>query len=261
MNSKIKHKQYTDSEVREQVLNLVKHSDSSWTTTDAFRSSLVHKGIAKYRIHSVLSQLAAEKQLIRVFDCQLGWKYTVNSAYVAQKFGQNYTIAKPVNKWGPWRFASNLTLVNDENYEIDLEQVNSSAKMLDWIFQVSKKGRDQYCVNSLVLAFNDIFKPQKNCCSFGVDKDFSGSELAKIYWGRINPNQHNKRRCIKPSLRFKILHRDNSTCQVCGVTAADGAKLQIDHILPVSKGGTNEESNLRVLCSECNIGRGDRYDT
>jgi rubredoxin len=65
-----------------------------------------------------------------------------------------------------------------------------------------------------------------------------------------------KRQPIKPSLRFEILKRDNYRCQMCGVTAKDGATLEIDHIHPVSKGGTNEPDNLQVLCRECNAGKG-----
>ena len=166
------------------------------------------------------------------------------------------------NKWGPWRFEDNLVLVNGEDYEIDLEQINSSAKMLDWIFQISHKIRkSEYCVESLVEAFDDIFKPQSNCCSFGADKQFSGSKLAKEYRSKLKAERQKTRSYLKPSLRFKILHRDKYRCQACGASAASGADLHVDHILPVSKGGTNEESNLRVLCSECNIGRGNRYDT
>jgi 5-methylcytosine-specific restriction endonuclease McrA len=65
-----------------------------------------------------------------------------------------------------------------------------------------------------------------------------------------------QRKTIKPSLRFEILRRDNYRCQMCGVTAKDGATLEIDHIYPVSKGGTNEPDNLQVLCRDCNAGKG-----
>ena len=164
-------------------------------------------------------------------------------------------------QWGPWRFKDNLVLINDDEYDIDLEKINSNSEMLNWIFQMRKKRQDLYCVKSFVDALNDIFYPQRNCCSWGDNKEFSGTKLAEAYRKKLKAQRQKTRSYLKPSLRFKILHRDQYRCQTCGASAAGGADLHIDHILPVSKGGTNDESNLRALCSECNIGRGNRYDT
>lgn len=66
-------------------------------------------------------------------------------------------------------------------------------------------------------------------------------------------------RAIPLSLRYKILARDKGKCQMCGRAAADGITLHIDHIKPFSHGGLTIETNLRVLCSECNIGRSNKY--
>ena len=63
---------------------------------------------------------------------------------------------------------------------------------------------------------------------------------------------------MSESLRHDVLKRDNSTCQLCGMSAKDGAKLQVDHIIPVSKGGKTEMSNLQTLCSRCNIGKSNK---
>jgi hypothetical protein len=268
------HKQYTDKEVRQKVLNYVEFCAGKWVDKDMIFKVLVHEGISKDRIKHQLACLAADRDIERKFVSLPGKiiaKYTYNWAYSedekelvpTKKRRTNKICRLPAvrDKWGPWRFEDNLVLVNGEDYEIDLEQINSSAKMLDWIFQVNSKGREEFCVKSLVQAFRDIFKPQSNCCSFGIDKQFSGSRLAKQYRSELKSRRQKTRSYLKPSLRFKILHRDKYRCQTCGATAAGGADLHIDHILPVSKGGTNHESNLRVLCSECNIGRGNRYDT
>lgn len=58
-------------------------------------------------------------------------------------------------------------------------------------------------------------------------------------------------------LRFKVFLRDNFTCQYCGRTPQDGAKLQADHIFPKSKGGGFTFKNLITSCTECNQGKSD----
>ena len=56
-------------------------------------------------------------------------------------------------------------------------------------------------------------------------------------------------------LRFKTLHRDNFTCQYCGQKPQDGIKLQVDHIIPQSKGGETNLNNLTTSCKDCNFGK------
>jgi len=66
----------------------------------------------------------------------------------------------------------------------------------------------------------------------------------------------NQRKLMTPSLRRKIAERDGYRCQRCGKYMPDGVGLQIDHIVPVSKGGKTVPSNLQVLCSRCNGQKG-----
>lgn len=70
-------------------------------------------------------------------------------------------------------------------------------------------------------------------------------------------------RGISSSQRARILARNGFTCQICGRGPGDPdpldptrtVKLHVDHIRPLSAGGTNEDDNLRVTCSACNEGR------
>lgn len=48
-------------------------------------------------------------------------------------------------------------------------------------------------------------------------------------------------------LRVRVLLRDNRRCVLCGSTM----KLTVDHITPVSQGGTDQMVNLRTLCEGC----------
>lgn len=63
------------------------------------------------------------------------------------------------------------------------------------------------------------------------------------------------RKTITKKIRFEIFKRDSFTCQYCGETAPN-VLLEVDHIEPVSKGGTNEIINLITSCRDCNRGKG-----
>lgn len=67
-----------------------------------------------------------------------------------------------------------------------------------------------------------------------------------------------QRALMTSSLREKIKLRDNNTCQLCGLSTAQEPNLllEIDHIIPVSKGGLTIESNLQTLCWRCNRRKG-----
>lgn len=62
---------------------------------------------------------------------------------------------------------------------------------------------------------------------------------------------------IPRGMRHEVFKRDNYTCVECGAKKEDGATLHIDHIIPVSKGGTDELDNLQTLCSDCNLNKSD----
>ena len=63
-----------------------------------------------------------------------------------------------------------------------------------------------------------------------------------------------ERKSISKSKRFEILQRDRFRCQYCGASANETA-LEVDHIVPVSKGGSDDDSNLITACWECNSGK------
>ncbi|TMS00132.1 HNH endonuclease [Nonomuraea basaltis] len=59
---------------------------------------------------------------------------------------------------------------------------------------------------------------------------------------------------VSKRLRAEIFRRDNHTCQSCGATAPD-VKLEPDHVIPVTLGGSDDPSNLQTLCESCNAGK------
>ncbi len=57
------------------------------------------------------------------------------------------------------------------------------------------------------------------------------------------PNRH-----ISKEVKIAVWRRDQGKCCECG----SKEKIEFDHIIPVSKGGSNTERNIQLLCERCN---------
>ena len=64
---------------------------------------------------------------------------------------------------------------------------------------------------------------------------------------------------VPESIRYQVLARDRK-CVLCGA-GPETVQLQVDHITPRSRGGSNDLTNLQVLCATCNRGKSNRDDT
>lgn len=88
---------------------------------------------------------------------------------------------------------------------------------------------------------------KNGCAESFVALDEAWNEFFKKFKSRSS---------ISPKLRFTILKRDMYCCRICGTTASSETRLEIDHKIPVIKGGTSTEDNLWTLCFDCNRGKG-----
>lgn len=61
------------------------------------------------------------------------------------------------------------------------------------------------------------------------------------------------------TIRWAVLQRDGFRCRYCGQEAADGVRLEVDHVVPRSAGGSDNMSNLLTACEECNQGKRDSW--
>jgi hypothetical protein len=67
------------------------------------------------------------------------------------------------------------------------------------------------------------------------------------------PKTARPRSGISPRTRFIVFKRDLYTCRIC---RRAGVELVLDHLIPVSRGGSDDIDNLQALCVICNQGKG-----
>jgi CRISPR/Cas system Type II protein with McrA/HNH and RuvC-like nuclease domain len=65
---------------------------------------------------------------------------------------------------------------------------------------------------------------------------------------------------IGKTRRVAIYLRDDFACVYCGrdLRRAEPREVGLDHLVPQSKGGSHESTNLVTACSSCNCGRQDK---
>lgn len=120
-------------------------------------------------------------------------------------------------------------------------------------------------ITSTLLVYTLTYTSPKGQNSYWRSWTYNTEQLISALAKAKQAIQHHEskiyqRAMFTNSLRYDVLKRDGFRCQICGRTAQDGVKLHVDHIIPVSKGGKSEMSNLRTLCSDCNMGKKDKYD-
>jgi ATP adenylyltransferase len=65
---------------------------------------------------------------------------------------------------------------------------------------------------------------------------------------------------VPGTIRYEVLKRAKFRCELCGIPADERA-LEVDHIIPRSRGGENDPTNLQALCYICNSMKRDTDDT
>jgi hypothetical protein len=76
----------------------------------------------------------------------------------------------------------------------------------------------------------------------GIEFESSGGEIESLTIER------NESRRISQDVKDKVWRRDEGKCVNCG----SNEKLEFDHIIPFSKGGSNTYRNIQLLCEKCN---------
>lgn len=96
-----------------------------------------------------------------------------------------------------------------------------------------------------------------SCLSENVtarERPFSKTSLSGVDRPQVASRNLSRR------MRFAVLFRDGFTCQYCGRKPPE-VSLHVDHRNPYSLGGEHAMENLLTACSECNLGKSNRFAT
>jgi 5-methylcytosine-specific restriction endonuclease McrA len=63
---------------------------------------------------------------------------------------------------------------------------------------------------------------------------------------------------VEPIRRAAIIDRDHRTCYLCGRDELTDRQIHLDHVVPLSRGGTHTADNIRVACRRCNYRKANR---
>lgn len=114
-----------------------------------------------------------------------------------------------------------------------------------------------------VYSFQYVSAAGKSSFNCDIELDTQNLELFAAYVSNLvkfRKSVAGQRALMTTSLREKIKARDRHTCQLCGLSTADEKNLllEIDHKIPLSRGGITTDANLQTLCWRCNRKKGSK---
>lgn len=125
-------------------------------------------------------------------------------------------------------------------------------KKINKIRQKEKVEEEDLIKNNLRKEILDKEKEKKENERLKILKEEVKREL--IEKGEILDDSELKREPIPQEILDKVWNRDGGKCIKCG----SQEKIEFDHIIPFSKGGSNTYRNIQILCEKCNRQKSDK---
>ena len=157
-----------------------------------------------------------------------------------------------------------------------ISSIESVAKDLLYKDQSQMEYYDKVTKNMFgkVLTINNVVKKEGNpfnLLDFESYSEKERNELINICQNKLNDYiekrgkrifQHRRKSSgyISVSIRYQVLKRAKSRCELCGIPN-DQKALEVDHIIPKNKGRSDHISNLQALCFSCNAMKRNKDST
>lgn len=182
---------------------------------------------------------------------------------------RNNNISKEID------YKSKVDLTKDKlgNFDVSIEDLNEEKlrNIESIVFNdlIEKVNTDFYAEVHLYLTrgrMHRVVDEKKELFDLNeiidVLKSIDSSKLIdgrRFYSGEVWKSiERVERAKVSNELRQEIFERDDYTCVICESTEKES--LEIDHIMPISKGGKTEPDNLQTLCHDCNVRKGNDID-
>ncbi|MCP1494580.1 hypothetical protein J2Y73_004611 [Peribacillus frigoritolerans] len=151
---------------------------------------------------------------------------------------------------------------NDQYGHFECKCYEVIEPWIDYAIKNSKK------INDLIIhsAFQFIFQDRRFLHDFHL-------ELSKLIKDEMDFIKHKypdyvtlknriRRQGFPIWLKQAVFYRDKGTCVICRCDLSNLLRSQnqihIDHIIPLNVFGTNDASNMQLLCESCNTSKGDK---
>lgn len=144
---------------------------------------------------------------------------------------------------------------------------NANTKYSNEALTTSSTGKSKYIYIPIPKRKHVCLKCRKESMVNGAHKSKYCTDCYSKEWRRTNKS---KRRAIESASKefitpFSVFERDKWTCQMCGIFTPvvyrgtiEWTAPELDHIIPVSKGGSHTMDNLQCLCRRCNINKSNK---
>lgn len=100
--------------------------------------------------------------------------------------------------------------------------------------------------------------PPPKCGHFQPRPAFDRGQDGGMHCIPVGPTPSRFKRCsLSPKQRARVIAKSQGLCVYCGLNEVSRSPLEIDHFVPLSRGGTNQMRNLVASCKRCNAEKGD----
>jgi len=228
--------------------------------------------------------LRFQPSVVHSAPIKVAWKTQVNSKSKYDRFDLSAAMSRSVLDKEEW-FKQELSLRVLATQNFSLYRADADALAVGWLGRsthprvaekhfvaIEKKAfaKRQFTypvpLAKITSTVSYVSPKGQNSYARHLDWDFTQLQNGLRAALEVRANQstqqylrQRERSLMSASLRVAILRRDGSRCRMCGASAAAGATLHIDHIVPVSLGGQTVPENLQTLCDSCNYGKSNKF--